>query len=179
MKKYFPMIIPTLILALTACQAIPSTSINQPSTQPVMTSTETAPAVDTKPASTMVVYPSATSSPTVTLTPTPAVTPRPKILINLRRYDFDVNPPIDVLHNPPVIVRMDETVNLEFSFVCKYPPLGPKCPPLSLFTFLMAKGMISHRWRLQKKTTIAYAFSQPIFQPVMKAGSRCDATISR
>ncbi|MEW5871457.1 MAG: hypothetical protein AB1894_19445 [Chloroflexota bacterium] len=138
MKKHAPTIILTLVLALTACQAMTSTPANQPATQPVLASTETAPAFDTKPAATTVVHPSATSSPTVTLTPTPAATPTPAIQIDLRRYDFDVNPPIDVSHNPPLIVRMDETVNIEFSFVCKYPPLGPKCP--SVVTLYISYG---------------------------------------
>jgi hypothetical protein len=138
MNKHFPMILPTLVLALAACQAITSNPTNQPSTQPVLTSTETALSVDTKPAATTVAPPSATPSPTVTLTPTPAATPTQAILIDLRRYDFDVNPPIDVSHNPPLIVRMDETVNIEFSFVCKYPPLGPKCP--SVVTLYVSYG---------------------------------------
>ncbi len=138
MKKHFPMVILTLALALTACQAITTTPTNQPSAQAVSTSSITAPAVDTKPASTTAAPPSATSSPTITLTPTSTATPTPAILIDLRRYDFDVWPPIDVLHNPPLIVRMDETVNLEFSFVCKYTPLGPKCP--SIVTLYVSYG---------------------------------------
>jgi hypothetical protein len=120
MKKHFPMIIPTLVLALTACQAKTSTPTNELSTQPVFTSTIPAPSVDTKPASTTAIPPSATSSPTITLTPTPTATPTPAIQIDLRRYDFDVYPPIEISHNPPVIVRADETVNLGFDVRSRY-----------------------------------------------------------
>lgn len=140
MKSYRHVIIITLVLALAACQATISNPANQPSPQPVFTSTVTAPAVYTKPAPTTGVLPSATASATVTLTLTPTGTPTPAVLIDLSRYDFDVNPPIDVLHNPPLIARMDETVDIEFSFVCKYPRHEPLCPSIATLFISYGEG---------------------------------------
>jgi hypothetical protein len=86
----------------------------------VFTSTIKAPVVFTKPASTTVAPPSATSSPAVTFTPTPTDSPTQAIQIDLSRYDFDVWPPIEISHNPPVIVRADETANLGFDVHSRY-----------------------------------------------------------
>ena len=35
---------------------------------------------------------------------------------------------------------MDETVNLEFGFVCQYPPLGPKCPSVATLYISYGEG---------------------------------------
>ena len=120
MNKHFLKMLLTLVLVLAACQAITSVPTNQPSTQPVFTATIPAPAVDTKPAVTTAAPPSATSSPTVKLIPTFTATPTPAIQIDLRRYDFDVWPPIEIMHNPPVIVRTDEIANLGFDVHSRY-----------------------------------------------------------
>lgn len=140
MKSYRHVIIITLVLALAACQAIPGASTNMPSAQPVFTPTITSSPTNTKPAPTTGVLPSATASPTVTLTLTPTGTPTPAVLIDLSRYDFDVDPPIDVLHNPPLIARMDETVDIEFSFVCKYPRHEPLCPSIATLFISYGEG---------------------------------------
>jgi hypothetical protein len=40
--------------------------------------------------------------------------------LQLDRFDPDVRPVIEVLHNPPLIAKSDEKVKLEFNFVCGY-----------------------------------------------------------
>lgn len=134
------MVISTLVLALTACQAITSALTKQPSTQPVFTSTIPALSVDTMPTVTTIVHPSATSSPTITLTPTPTVTPTPAIQIDLRRYDFEVWPPIEISHNPPVIVRADETVNIGFDVRSRYCRQIPSLTCTLNVTFFVSYG---------------------------------------
>ncbi len=50
--------------------------------------------------------------------------------IVMDRFESDVNPTIDVLHNPPVITHSSEKIKLEFHFVCKYvDPDGSCCNP--------------------------------------------------
>lgn len=52
-----------------------------------------------------------TSPPTLTPSPTPLYT------LDLSPYDPDIFPPIDIAHNPPLIARADETVELIFHTV--------------------------------------------------------------
>jgi len=49
---------------------------------------------------------------------------------NLDKFDPDIHPPIDVIHNPPVIAGFDETIELEFGFSCGYSvEVGTCCLP--------------------------------------------------
>ncbi len=76
------------------------------------------------------IQPTKTITPTLTPRPTQTSTPSasptqttlltPGTSIDLSRFDPDVNPPIPVSHIPPLIARSDETVKLEFDFVCAY-----------------------------------------------------------
>jgi hypothetical protein len=89
-------------------------------TQPVLTAVILAPAIETEPVVATIVSSSATTTPTTTLLPAQSATPTPEIQLDLSRYDFDVQPPIDILHNPPVIVLADEIVNIGFSVSVHY-----------------------------------------------------------
>ena len=40
--------------------------------------------------------------------------------VGLKLFDPDVIPPIDVLHNEPLIAKSDETIKLKFRFLCGY-----------------------------------------------------------
>jgi hypothetical protein len=53
----------------------------------------------------------------------------------LDRFDPDIYPAIDIGHTPPVLVRSDETVRLEFRFACGYqlPNLQACRPDATLF----------------------------------------------
>jgi hypothetical protein len=55
--------------------------------------------------------------------------------VYLDRFDPDVHPAIDVGHTPPVLVRADEPVRLEFRFACGYelPNLQSYHPNTTLF----------------------------------------------
>ena len=133
MKKHFSMVTLTLVLALAACQAITSTPTNQPSTQPVSLQQSSACCRYKTRFDNGCALHRRLPLPRLLSLPTPAVTPTPAIQIDLRRYDFDVNPPIEVLHNPPVIVRADETVNLEFGSSVGIPDSGQSAPLCTLF----------------------------------------------
>jgi hypothetical protein len=71
-----------------------------------------------KPALTQTPLPSYTPPPTATPTSQPTLTPSPtsQYVLDLSGYDPDIFPPIDISHNPPLIARSDETVNLVFGF---------------------------------------------------------------
>ncbi len=57
-----------------------------------------------------------TASPTPGLAPSPTLTasPTPLYKLDLSGYDPDLYGPVDISHNPPLIARSDETVNLVF-----------------------------------------------------------------
>jgi hypothetical protein len=61
-----------------------------------------------------------TSPPTISPSLTPIASPTAVILIDQSRFDPDVKPPIQVLHNPPLIAGSDEEVKLKFDLVCAY-----------------------------------------------------------
>jgi hypothetical protein len=115
-----------LMLALPACQESKITPTKESSIQRSPTllvdSTEELTLLPVKPiyTSTEVDSPSATFSPLPTLFPSPTTSPTPVIQIDLSRFDPDLWPAIDVSHNPPLIARSDETIKLDFNFLCRY-----------------------------------------------------------
>jgi hypothetical protein len=113
-KQTFAMLI--LLGMLAACA---------PATQPTLSAqppnpTTQSPTISSTPTQTP--RPSDTPQPTPTRTPTPTTAPSatPAAAINLNRFDPDLHPAIDVLHNAPELTRLDETVPLAFDFVCGY-----------------------------------------------------------
>lgn len=60
--------------------------------------------------------PAPTTSPNARPSPLPSPSPTPRYHLDLSRYDPDLFPPIDISHNPPLIARVDETVDLVFNF---------------------------------------------------------------
>ena len=60
-----------------------------------------------------------TSTPSVTPTfePTLTATPTPLFVFDLSQYDPDIFQPIDVMHSPPMIAGVDDTVRLAFDLV--------------------------------------------------------------
>jgi hypothetical protein len=82
------------------------------------------------PTQTKAALPGFTPAPTGTDTslPTSTATPTPRYQLDLAGYDADIFPPIDVSHNPPLIARSNELVNLVFNSVNSFSmqfPINP------------------------------------------------------
>lgn len=107
-----------LILALTACQNTTITPTNQallrqPTPMILASVTSTIP-------STIAASPTVASSPEAPLILTQTATPFLPIPVDLSRFDVDLNPPIVVSHQLPLIITPGETTALKFSFWCNY-----------------------------------------------------------
>ncbi len=127
MKKNQSTLLILFIWMLSGCQVSTISPSNEPTSQPIVswTNTEiTSPTftLTTAITPTPAVLPSETASPTISSTsiPTSSPAPTPEIQIDLSRFDFDIAPPIEIFHNAPLITQLEETVDLEFGFLCAY-----------------------------------------------------------
>lgn len=82
------------------------------------------------PTPTQLPSPTFTTSPTATPSsvPIPTTTSTPLYKLDLSGYDPDLFPPIDVSHNPPLIVESDETVELLFNSINSFSMQFPISP---------------------------------------------------
>jgi hypothetical protein len=134
----------TLLMVLTACQPfspLPAEPTESPTVGFVPTHTEQLVKLPTE---TPATFPSpidtATASPTTE--PTPTRGPSFDFVVKFRnRFDPDVFPAIDVLHNPPEIAQVDEAVQLKFDLVSGYcMEIGTCFPKPTLYVVYGAQG---------------------------------------
>ncbi len=149
-RLYFVLI---LIWVLTACQTVAIAPTHPPSAQtsaqPVSTSAEVKallPSMIPESTPTGSISPSATDS----LVPLPTNILNTTIAVNLSNFDWDVRPPIDVSHEPPLIAKSNETVMLKFSLACAYD--RPPCNPTANLFFSYGERDKFNSQPLQQKT---------------------------
>lgn len=93
------------------------------------------------PQATQTPIPTATPSPSLASPPSPTPSPTPLYTVDLSSYDSATFPPIDIAHNPLLVARADETVELLFLTVnnlCSMVPVS--CVPQGILHYRYGEG---------------------------------------
>lgn len=131
-------------MVLTACQPFSPLPVEPKESPTAFFQPENTDQSVKLPTETLTTFPSPiyTATASSTTKPTPTRGPSFDFVVKFRnRFDPDVFPAIDILHNPPEIARTDELVQLKFDLVSGYcMEIGTCFPKPALYVVYGAEG---------------------------------------